>query len=344
MEDSHYDYLWTLLRNLVNFNALEVMDMNRHDRRALDAIHRKFTDNLKSDVKPYPKHEQEVLNAFFADVKKKKAQGIETYPRIVAAFGDGCADGFIEQVYEGEGDGPYFKLWGNTFLLKGVVDAKTIKVLDLSKAVIFMFPQYMAEQPFLALGLLCTALFTKKRFIGMLDKMMHRVEENHLNVIEIPEKDYHKAPREIKRAAEAVLKAKDWGYFTPLFTKFIRYVVFFLECDRAYLLRIQDAFADHGFWSGLDTLISRETAYGVGYKWKWIKLALTLTLWRYSEVKEFLYLFFDELRRDRIRMDEGDKYYSLGDTGYDFGGRPFEDRMAERERVDKERNHVYIKV
>ncbi len=319
--------------------------MNRHDRRALDAIHRKFTDSLKSDVKPYPKHEQEVLNAFFADVKKKKEQGIETYPRIASAFGEWAgADGFVEQVYEGDGDGPYLKLWGNTFLLKSVVDVKTIKVLDLSKAVLFIFPMYMAEQPFLALGMLFTALFTKKRFIGMLDKMMHRVEFNHLNVIEIPEKDYHKAAREIRRAAESVLKAKDWGYFTPLFKKVIRYIVFFLEADRVYMLRIQDAFADHGLWSGLETLISRETEYGIGYKWKWILRAFKLILWRYPEVKEFLYLFFDELNRDRIRMDDGDKYYSLSYTSYNFGGRSFEDRMAERERIDKERNHVYIKL
>jgi hypothetical protein len=94
----------------------------------------------------------------------------------------------------------------------------------------------------------------------------------------------------------------------------------------------------------LDTLISRETAYGVGYKWKWIKLALTLTLWRYSEVKEFLYLFFEELHRDRIRMDEGDKYYSLLYSSYNFGGKSKEERYAERKRIDDERGHVFLQM
>ena len=319
--------------------------MNRHEKRSLQEIHKDFLSNLKSDTKPYSKHEQEVINAFLVDVERHKREtGANTYPRVASAFGEWKgADGFVEKVYEGEGDGKYFKLWGNTFLLKAVPDVRVLKTLDMGKSVIFQFPRRLAKEPLLALGLIGTMLLTKKRFVSLLEWIMDEILLKNVSIVESMVQ-YHRATLEIKRTAEHVLNAYDWGYCYPLFKKFIHFTVFFLECDRAYMLRVQDAFGTGlGLWDGLETLLSRETSEGIGHKWKFLKLILKLGLWRYGEVRTFLTQFFEQLDYAKIAMDDGDKYYSLSYISYNFGGKSFEDRMREREWIDREREHVFIK-
>lgn len=339
--------------------------MNRHERRTLDSLHKKFADSLKSDIKPYEPHEQEVITAFLKDVARyKRETGQNAYPRVFGAFGEWeGADGFIEKVIESE-DGRRLKLWGCSFLLKGVHDRRMIKTLDMGKWLFSEFPRDMiGKEPILRNAIVRLAFFHKKRFILFCDKLMHAVLNRTIALIEIPEKDYCKEVKEIRRAAFWVIH-EQYGIeyskddllgggtnFGLLLMRAIRFIILFLECDTAYLFRIQDAFGMlksrgiEAFWEGLDILISREVGFegGIGKKWKFIKLALKFGMWRYPEFKRFLDAFFNELDYEKIKMDDNDKYFSLTYLSYNFGGRTKDDRFAERARIDKERKHVFIK-
>lgn len=319
--------------------------MNRHERRKMDAIHRKFTDNLVSDTKPYTDREKEVLTAFLKDVARhKKETGTNTYPRVNGVFGEWVgADGFVEKVYPAhDGDGSYYKLWGNSFLFKVPPERSRLLYLDLAKYMVFGMPREIMAK-YLAIPIGFMAFFRRKRFVEMLDAVMTQIINRNVAVIEIPQEEYHRCARELKRAARVALNAQDYGYFYPLFEKLIHFVVFFLESDTAYMFRVQDAFGEgNGLWDGLRTLLERENHQMA--KWKFIQQVLKLFLWRYPEVRALLDNFFRELNYGKIRMDDGDKYFSLTYVSYNFGGRSYNERMALREQIDNERRHVFIKI
>lgn len=346
--------------------------MNRHERRTMESINRKFSDSLVSDVKPYEPHESEVLTAFFKDLKRYKDEtGTAKYPRVLGVFGEWeGADGFIEKVVDGE-DGKYFKLWGNSFLFKALPDRHVIKVLDIGKSIISEVPRDMIGKNWpLALGTIFMALFQKKRFINFCDQVFDMLLLRVLREIDLPESDYHGQARELRRAAlwtvheqynleypKTVLdyqRANEVKYqsnqFGWLILRAVRFFVLFLEVDTGYMFRVQDPFecmtkrGIEGFWEWIDTIISREVAIeGVGHKWKFIKYALKFGMWRYPELKRFFDGFFNEIDYEKMKMDESTKYFSLTYKSYNFGGRPKEERFAERERIDKERKHVFIK-
>jgi hypothetical protein len=340
---------------------------NRHERRTVESITRKFQNGLVSTVLPYQPHEQEVITAFLKDVARhQKETGTKTYPRVFGAFGEFIgSDGFIEKVVEKE-DGKYFKLWGNSFLLKALPDRSVLKTTDLAKWLLSDFPRVVGRQ--FAISLAFKAIFRKKRFINLCDYVLWTILTRNTMHVEV--KELHRPAKELRRAAYKVIKDQyglEYGddiveglkssdnvkyasnQFGYLLLRLARFLTFFLEIDTAYMFRVQDAFGGikfggiDAFWMGLDTLIRRETSVGVGPKWKFIKIALRLGLWRYPELKRFLDAFFDEVDMEKVKMDENEQYFCLGYVSYNFGGLTKEERYAYREQIDVERKHVYLK-
>jgi len=112
-----------------------------------------------------------------------------------------------------------------------------------------------------------------------------------------------------------------------------------LEQDKAYRFRLQDAFSQlnkDAFTLNprkelrrvIMILVERDSARD----WRAMSKLILLGLWFASVFRRDLYKkvisFFDELNPWRLKLDTNDLYWCLAIDGYDFQGKPYEERVA----------------
>ncbi len=278
---------------------------------------------------------------------------------IGGVFGEwlGC-DGMVEEVIKPAWGGTFVKIYGCSYLFKGYPDKNSVRGMDMSKAMVSAIPREIIGRSFLLSGsLIILFLFFRKRFIGYLDRLFTIINERNLHY-EIPKDEYCGSVKEIKRAVAEALSQEinDWSV---LVGKITRFGCLFLERDTAYRFRVQDAFGELNpnaknsvkeLFRILDIMISRERSKSLtgGYitdmigKWKFIKSVLQIALFTSPQLKKIISRIIKNIDPEKIKMDDADWYFCLRYLSYDFGGKNREWRFAERDRIDKEKGHIFL--
>jgi len=193
--------------------------------------------------------------------------------------------------------------------------------------------------------------------------------------VRLPKQKYNVFAKEIMRATDVILKRKlesiGESFETMINERFkdritkrdecelvkaiSDFVCLFLENDNAYRFRIQDGFfgklnKDNILKFGvvyevkrlLNILIERE----IDVKQKFIglkRIAIPLLIIS-PEIKSWLTRFLLEIDVDKLKLDEHDWYFCLRRRGYKFGGISLEERLKEKEIIDKEKGHIMLKL
>lgn len=130
----------------------------------------------------------------------------------------------------------------------------------------------------------------------------------------------------------------------------------FLECDDSYRYRVQDIFGELNKESFIKNP-SRELARlfrvlrergdnsrsgmagvpvhdGVAERVAPLIVGLRVAFFLFPSWKYCAVSFVKEVNLDIMRLDEGDRYHCMVRPDYAYGGVPFEERIAERKRID----------
>lgn len=271
-------------------------------------------------------------------------------PRIVhGAFGPETedSDAYEEEIIRPPEGGRMTKLWGCSYLYKGNFDAELVHGIQMPKA---MFSEVLAEMlvylPFVGIGWFLTYIFQRKALLRFINDFMDRMEWRVMKWYFIPENEYNDFTKEIKRAVRASTDDSVLGLIVRRITEFVCLVI---ETDNAYRLRFQDAIP-HAYkirekptiYDILDVLISRETARGIGHKWRRMKMGLKVVLPLYPELNRIVKKVLENLEPEKCKSDDADWYFGLRFLSYDFRGMGVDEREAERKRLDQLNSHIYF--
>ncbi len=314
--------------------------------------HSDFIKTLRSDPMTFTEQQKVKDERFKLAQQIREKIGKDGKVEVIGGvFGEwlGC-DGMVEEVIRPNRGGTFVKIYGCSYLFKGYPDKVKVRGLDMSKAMVSGIPrEIIGKSIVLSSAVLFLFLFFRKRFIKYAEKLFDIVLERNAHY-EIPENEYNVCVKEIKRAVVEALK-KEHNAWTLLVGKITRFVCLFLEMDSAYRFRVQDAFGNvdkvKDFFGLIDIMISRERSKGenptnMPRKWKFIKLVLKIILFLSPGLNRIVKRIIENLDADKIKMDEADWYFSLRYLSYDFGGKNREWRFAERDRIDKEKGHVFL--
>ena len=328
----------------------------------------KFIDRLPKQVE----ETNEVKLRFLKDVQSGKQMS-----RAYGILGEKSgSDAFVDEVIKPKEGGTYLKLYGISYLFKGSVEKSKVHSIELVKYLYFQVPQERLVQivllAHLPLFLIARQMFYKKVYeiLWAIDhRTVAKVEsigsEECITVREmkgavsqalhdtfgidlskpyypVDHTHYHKH-RRIPYPVDVDKNALGW-----ILVLIARFMFVFLELDTAYRFRFQDAFGEmkertiQEFFRIMELLISRESASGVGYKWKFMRLAAKLGFFLVPQLQEFIVNVLKNIKVENIRLDEHDTYFVLGYSSYNFFGKSKEWRFAERMRLDKERGHTFF--
>lgn len=257
-------------------------------------------------------------------------------------------DAFVEEKTVSE-DGVFIKFYGCSIPHKGYPDANRVHNIELAK---WILSDFLRDHWFI-IGL--KALRWKK-FINDADKVAFAIDWKTTRHLDIPQNEYRKAVREIRRACKVALKTLGVDLddipqpsevrgkkvqFACMLARLIKFLLLFIESDTAYCYRIQDALGERkGLIPVIKLLQSRETHEGIGYKWKFILLGSRVALLN-KQVRQFFEVFFKEINQDIVKLDDDDFYYSLKFLSYNFRGMSTEDRWELRDKIDFEKGHCH---
>ena len=223
------------------------------------------------------------------------------------------------------------------------VIAATVRALRLPKYFFSGFPRDLWGSSKLLMVLLGLVwLLDRRGFLKLLIHIAHNI--NHKIVepfAQWPEKSYNETEREIERALLAAATGEgQWEELIKLITPFLK---LFLFTDNTYKSRVQDGLSEGiSIKETLDILIKRETRQGISKTWKFIKYALMFALLTSPALSRILKRFFAGLNREKIEMDEHDKFFAYLYKSYDFGGLPRPERKKEWERLVREHHVVFL--
>lgn len=264
--------------------------------------------------------------------------------------------------------GTFIKFYGCDYLLKGFPERSVVEGLGLAKAMISAIPREVLGKNWLMIaGTILTFLFRRKKFIHDCHVWFNTIYVNEVAKIGIPPERYNKMTKELKRAAYKVMgkEPKDLlhGDFhlrnkeelNELIACIVEFLCVFIELDTAYRFRLQDGFmvlnkenvkkdVVKEIQRVADTMIKREHKdWGIAHKVEYASKLFLLFLRLSKQAREWVTKYLLELDIDQIKFDQDDWYFVLKRRGYDFGGWTLEDRLEERERIDRQHNHVMLK-
>jgi hypothetical protein len=352
--------------------------MNRHDRRRLDTIHQKFLAQLpRSDEPP---HVKEVKQRFFAWLEDLRKDG-KLVPQAFGVYGEWQGNsGFIEDIIRPETGGVFIKLWGCSYLFKGLHDARVVHGMELAKFLVSEFPRnFIGKSKLLLIAFGLMFLFRRKAFLMKIDHLLDAILAKSVRWLNLPDSEYNAEVLEIRRAGQIAIEkvfsipqseqydyfhmpwkivefeASQYRYHTHpkvqenqlgyICLRFLVFLVLFLQNDTAYMFRIQDAIGAAQpltLFGIFEVLMTREVGEGVLPKWKFIKKGMEFGFWFMPQLKQLAEVFCAELNVDKVKMDDSDWYFCLHYVSYNFGGKSKEERFAERKKIDEEKQHVLL--
>jgi hypothetical protein len=245
----------------------------------------------------------------------------------------------------------YLYVYGCKFKYYGIAPRSVVAVLQFPKFLLSDFPRRVIGNSYiLSAAVIIQFLFSRRAFIRqatfLLTEFNHKIwwfwDLPEAKKDEITDNDYGPSELEFGRALTHAATGK--GLWEPLFIQLAKSSKIFLYLDNTYHFRAQDVFSTKhkDIYSVLDTLTSRETQFGVGRKWAFMKFALRIGLLTSPNLRRTLQAFVDIIDPDKMRMTEDDWYWCLGFKSYNFKDQSYEWRKAERKRLDDLFGTVYL--
>jgi hypothetical protein len=269
---------------------------------------------------------------------------------IFGSLKDEDMHGLVEDKIYPETGGILTKLVGCSYYYKGYPDRRVMSLLDFTKDASWMIVSIFEDKATLALNAL-RFIFSKKYFKKVMESYLRMAYQPLWKNKFIPEdgKIYCPAVKELYRASEVVLDKIKNDYIKTLATKLRDIALMIIEYDTAYRFVAQDVLpeidtgklrknASKEIQRVLNILIEREIPGDQRDKWISIKkkIAPILKIW---VVKRWVISFFEEVDFSKVKLDEADWYFCLRRHCYSFRGVSIEDRLKEKDRIDKERGH-----
>ena len=308
------------------------------------------------------------------DLARQKIQEIAKQGLAVVAGGLGdmeWCDCIVEWpiITPPEG-GVMTKFFGISYYFKGYPEKHIVEGLGMGKAMISSVPRrIIGKSIILQVALITLYFFSRKRFYGYLSAYFDTIHLNLTAKSNLKPHQYNVFAREVKRAGEAAIyrilvehgeepdlaitRSKHYKIW-ELAYNIVLFVCLFLEYDNAYRLRIQDTLpmlnkenvkksARKEVKRLLGILTSREhPQYGISKKWRDIAKPALLLLRLSKPLRKFTEYFLLELELERVKLDEHDRYFCLKRRTYNFWGAELEERLKEKERIDKEKEHIIL--
>ena len=291
-------------------------------------------------------------------------------------FGDmeGC-DGIVEERIEPPQGGLFTKAMGCPFLFKSFPDKRIVEGLAFGKSMISLLPRrIISPSYFWKVGLLLRYVFSPTRFWHDAHILAWSLQENVVSKLNFPRKWYNKPVNVLREATDtAFAQCLDYEknnqytlglrhgdtYVVNKYREiwetiacFLDFVLLFLEFDNAYRFRLQDVLPlvnkdnvrDNVVKEVsrlFDILIEREDpTHGIEKKWKQIRRVVIPLLRFDGRLRKFTRLFLLNLKTEEFKLDEADRYFCLRRRSHNVDGTTLEERLKEKERIDKEKGIV----
>jgi len=157
-------------------------------------------------------------------------------------------------------------------------------------------------------------------------------------------------------ASEGNLELRKKREMLEVIAPLLEFFCLFIEFDNAYRFPLQDILPEIDRGKIKDNpikeikrltkmMLSRCTeTSGFDFKIGPVFFLLRAAMFFNKELRQFVREFLLELNVLEIKMDESDWYFSLNRKGYNLKGIPYEKRLEERNRIDKERGHLKVKL
>lgn len=278
---------------------------------------------------------------------------------VIGAYGDmERCEGVLEDIITPEEGGTFMKFHGCPYLFKGFPLNEVIESMGLAKALLSFLPREIISKSFIFSSMVALLfLFNRKRFYYYLNLYFGMIYDRAVVRAGMLPERYNAPTIEIKRAFYVALKNEFGVFDKPLrdyyaaeikgntkllkavfYAKTIEFMCFFLEIDSAYRLRVQDVLGHrHKDIKGLfDILIKREKDEALIRNWKSLSRIILLFIKINSQSRRIIDNFLLQIDIDEVKLDEADWYFSLRRKGYDFRGISLEERLKEKERIEKE--------
>lgn len=295
---------------------------------------------------------------------------------VQGAYGDmEKCEGMLESVTTPPEGGTFMKYFGCSYLAKGFPANEVVEAMGLAKALISLLPrEILARSIVLSSALLILFLFAKKRFYYYANVYIEMIYERTVRKLGMQVERYNQFAKELARSTELAIKRevpefeKPLTYVSPaeastdkglrlpvLIAKLSGFICFFLEHDNAYRFRVQDALGCLNKENVKKSIIgevrrlfgilkSRENSqYGIREKWERLEKLIVPFLYVSRTARRIARNTLLEIDIDKIKLDEDDWYFCLRRRAYNFKGVSLEDRLREKDRIDIEKDHVFLK-
>ena len=263
----------------------------------------------------------------------------------------GTQAGIVRERIYPENSGSLTRLDGCSYLFKGYPSGIIMRQLNISKDCGWMMASFFKNKALILLSILTFIFFRRiaiKNFIRLCENYFKLAYEPLKNQDFIPkEHEWCVSVRELYRMSEVLLgEVKD---LKEILGKFRDIALLILEMDTAYRFVMQDILPEVNLDSLrkspreeinrlFDLMIQRERPGDQRNKWIRIKRAVMIAL-RIRKIRKLFVRFFLGLDYEKIKLDEADWYFVLGHHCYNYQDISYEDRLLERERIDREKGH-----
>lgn len=304
------------------------------------------------------------------ELKQEIEEDKKKYGQVVvmsSAFGDKMPGLVKLPIITPPEGGTFIKFYGCSFLFKGNPDTNNIRRLGFAKSMISAIPREIIMRDFFLKNyFIILVLFFKKRLYGFLWKYISILRFHFFNSIIqiIPYERRNVLTKEIQRALEYSLRFNGYdinldreydkrgGNLADLVLNFAEFVYQFLENDCSYRFPAQDILpllnkenlqrsSKKELSRLLDILIDRTIEKTHKRKWIYFK-KMVLILMYLPELRQITKDFLLTLDLEKVKMDKDDWYFSLGKIYYNYEDKSLEERLKEKEQIDKECGHILL--
>ena len=271
----------------------------------------------------------------------------------------GTQAGIVRERIYPENSGSLTRLDGCSYLYKGYPSGMIMRQLNVSKDCGWMIASFFKNKTIILLSILTFIFFrkiAKKNFIRLCENYFKLAYEPLKAQDFIPkEHEWCVSVRELYRMSEVLLEGVKDLKLKEVFGKFRDIGLMILEMDTAYRPVMQDILPEfdinnlkHNPIKELkrvfSILLKREHADGssIGdqnYKWQRVEKMMIFALRISRKLRRFFIRFISEIDMEKIKLDEADWYFVLGHHCYNYQDISYEDRLLERERIDREKGH-----
>lgn len=256
----------------------------------------------------------------------------------------------VDDIFPKEG-GAYNKLLGCSYLFKtcpfGIIPSALIELYGLAKKMVSRVVIDILQDKLILSFVLFLYIFQKKRFYKYLNQYTNILYNKVLLVIPFDANRFNKFQKELRRVNEKVFEGEKHKLSEPL-KKIFEVIIYLLDFDTAYRFSAQDVLGQidknnepiKEFKRLAELLEERYNDESCKSKAKQLKRLVPIFYYPYFN--RLLTKFFKEINIEEVKLDEADIYFCLGRYLYNINGISIEERLKEKERIDKEKGHIKI--